>query len=90
MNTAILIAQVVAVIIQACFLLISILLLAGVVRSNTTLLDAQTAQIDADLALEEHRAAEAAQTPPVAHDPNDPWQGRWPPWETPGRENTSN
>lgn len=86
--TAILIAQVIVLFIQACFLLLSIILLAGVIRSNTTLLDAQTAQIDADLALQEQRASEAAHA--ARGNPNDPWQGRWPPWDTPGAENANN
>ena len=86
MSTAILVAQVIAILIQACLLMVSILLLAGLIRSNTSILEAESARIDADLAQEETRAAAQA----AQGTTKDPWQGRWPPWDTPGSENTNN
>lgn len=86
MTTAILIAQIIAVIIQACFLLVGIILIAGMIRQNEQrgsgeLLDRLTREIDQEL-------REAESSPRGAR--SDEWDGKWPPWDVPGAENTSN
>lgn len=92
MSSAILIAQIVAIIIQACFLLVSIILIAGMIRQNENtaeqqrvdpndLLEHLSREIDAELrdtSVKDRRAK------------TDEWDGKWPPWDIPGAENTSN
>ena len=84
MNVAILTVQIIVALTQLAFLILGLLLLAGLIRNNEQTNAAANEQARAKAAMDEALAAE-----PESGN-YDPWSGRWPPWDTPGTENTTN
>jgi Na+-transporting methylmalonyl-CoA/oxaloacetate decarboxylase gamma subunit len=67
-TTALLVTGIVLVFVQLCFLLASILLIGGLIRAQTNLLDEQVAEIENELEFVSE-----------ADEPGD-WADKWPPW----------
>lgn len=83
MTTVILVVQVIVALTQIAFLILGLILLAGVIRSS----EALNEQSRAKAAMDDALASMVAEADTQEYDP---WQGRWPPWDEPGSENTTN
>ena len=76
MNTAILAAQIVGVILQACFVLLAILLLAASIQRT------QDEERQAHDAMEQALAlVQETRHEPLTDAELDDWAGKWPPWD---------